>query len=74
MPESMESSKFVSHCARMPGQFDSRKDGNPTKFERIPRIMVKKSFTEFCDSKLFGLRALNNMVISLLSQEVKAES
>ena len=36
MPESIESSRFVSHRARMSGQFDSRKDLQSTKFEWRP--------------------------------------
>ena len=31
MPESTESSKFISHRARMSGEFDSRKDSHATK-------------------------------------------
>ena len=46
MPESIESFKFVSHRARMSGEFDSRKDSQSTKFERRPRIFVKLSFRE----------------------------
>ena len=46
----------------MSGQFDSRKDSQSTKFERRPRIFVKLSFKELCDSKLSGLYALDNMV------------
>ena len=32
-PESIESSKFASHRARMSGEFGSRKDSHLTKFE-----------------------------------------
>ena len=49
---SVESSRFVSHRARMPGEFDSRKDSQSTKFERMPQIFVKLSFRELRDSKL----------------------
>ena len=31
---SIESSKFVSHRARMSGEFDSRKDSHSTKFNK----------------------------------------
>ena len=34
-----------------------------TKFERRPRIFVKLSFRELCNSKLSGLHAFDNMVI-----------
>ena len=43
--------------------FDSRKDSQSTKFERIPRIFVKLSFGELCDSKISGLHAFDNMDI-----------
>ena len=33
LPESVESSRFVSHRARMSREFDSRKDLQSTKFE-----------------------------------------
>ena len=45
MPETIESSKFVSHTARVPGEFDSRKDSQSTKckerlqkFSDVPRV------------------------------------
>ena len=63
MPESIESSRFDSHRARMSREFDSRKDSESTKFEQRPQIFVKLSFTELCDSKLSGLHAFDNMVI-----------
>ena len=34
LPESIESSRSVSHGARMSGEFDSRKDSQLTKFEQ----------------------------------------
>ena len=34
LPESNESSKFVSHRARVSGEFDSRKDSHSSKFEQ----------------------------------------
>ena len=61
LPESIESSRFVSHRARMSGEFDSRKDSQSTKFEQRSQIFVKLSFRELCDSKLSGLHALDNM-------------
>ena len=58
----------LSHTARMSGEFDSRKDSQSTKFERRPRIFIKLSFRELCDSKwkllesnfqpLFGLQSM----------------
>ena len=49
LPESIESSTFVSHRARMSGEFDSRKDSHSTKFERRPGTFVKLSFRELCN-------------------------
>ena len=43
LPESIESSRFVSHRARMPGEFDSRKDSQSTKFKQRPQIFIKLS-------------------------------
>ena len=34
LPESTESSKFVSHRARVSGEFDSRKDSHSSKFKQ----------------------------------------
>ena len=59
MPESVESSKFGSHRARMSGEFDSRKDSHSTKLEHI----IKLSFRELCGTKLSGLNPFDNMVI-----------
>ena len=36
MLESIESSKFVQHRARMPGEFDSKKDSRLKNFEQRP--------------------------------------
>ena len=47
----------------MSGEFDSRKDSQPTKFEQRLQILVKLSFRELCDSKLSGLYAFDNMAI-----------
>ena len=46
LPESVGSSKVVSHRARMSGEFDSKKNSNSTKLEIRPRIFVKLSFRE----------------------------
>ena len=64
MPESIELSRFVSHRARMSGEFDSRKYSQSTKFKQRPQIYVKLSFRElrFSDSKLSGY-AFGNMAI-----------
>ena len=51
MPESIESSRFVTNRARMSGEFDSRIDSQSTKFEQRPQIFVKLNFRELCDSK-----------------------
>ena len=45
---------FVSHRARMSGEFASRKDSHPSKFERIAQMLVKLSFRELCRSKWSG--------------------
>ena len=63
LPESIKSSRFVSHKARMSGEFDSRKDSVSIKFEQRPQIFVKVSFRELCDSKLSGLYPFENMAI-----------
>ena len=63
MPESIESSKFVSRKARMSGEFDSRKDSYSTKLQRRPQIFIKLSFRELCGSKLSGLHPFDGMVI-----------
>ena len=47
----------------MSGEFDLRKNFQSTKFEGTPQIFVKLSFSEFCDSKLSGLHAFDNMAI-----------
>ena len=48
----------------MLGKFDSRKDSHSTKFERRPRIFVKLSYRELCDSKLSGVHPFDNMGIN----------
>ena len=49
----------------MSEEFDSKKGSYPTQFEQRPQILVKLNFREVCDSKLSGLRAFSNTVISL---------
>ena len=44
-----ESSKFVSHWARMSREFDPRKDSHSTKFKRRSQVLLKLSFREFYD-------------------------
>ena len=63
LPESIKSSKFVSHRPRMSGKFDSRKDSHSRKLEQRPRIFVKLSFRELCGSKLSDLHPFDNMAI-----------
>ena len=46
----------------MPGEFDSRKDSQSTKFEQRLRIFVKLSFRELCDL-ISGLHPFDNMPI-----------
>ena len=69
LPESIESSRFVSHRARMSGEFDSRKDSQSTKFEGRPQIFVKLSFRELCDSTLSGLHVFD-MAVSKTCQSI----
>ena len=59
----MESSKFVSHRARMSGEFDSRKDSHSTKFEQRPQILLQLSFRESCDTKLSSLHPFDMAII-----------
>ena len=67
MPESIESSKFGSHRARVSGEFDSRKDSYSTKLEQMPQIFVKLSFRELCGTKLSGLHPFDSMAINYFS-------
>ena len=62
MPESIESSRFVSHRVIMLGEFDSRKDSHSTKLKRS-QIFVKLSFRELHGSKSSGLHPFDNMAI-----------
>ena len=63
MPESIESSKFLSYRARMSGEFDSRKASHSTKLEGRPQIFVKLGFRELCGSNLSGLHPFDYMAI-----------
>ena len=63
MSESIESSTFVSHRARMSGELDSRKDLQEKKVEQRPQIFLKLSFRELSNSKLSGLQAFDYMAI-----------
>ena len=63
MSESIGSSRFVSHRARMSRKPDLRKDSQSTKFEGRPQIFVKLSFRELGDSKLSGLHPLDMAII-----------
>ena len=63
MSESIESSTFVSHRARMSGELDSRKDLKEKKVEQRPQIFLKLSFRELSNSKLSGLQAFDYMAI-----------
>ena len=63
LPESIESSKFFSHRARMSGECYSRKDSNSRKIKQRPQIFINVSFREIGDSKLSGLHPFDNMAI-----------
>ena len=63
LPESIESSKFVSYRVRMSGEFDSRKDLHSTKFKGSPLTLIRLIFRESCDSKLSGLHSFDNMAV-----------
>ena len=47
----------------MSREFDSRKDLQSTKFDRMPRIFAKLNFRELCDTKLSALHPLDNIAI-----------
>ena len=63
LPESVESSKFISHRAKMSEESDSRKDSHSKKLRLRPLILVKLSFTKLCGLKLSCLHSFNNMAI-----------
>ena len=65
LPELIEPSRFVSHRARMSGEFDSRKDSNSTKFKQRPQILKKPTFRELRDSKLSGLHAFDIILVMI---------
>ena len=64
MPESIESLRFVSHRARISGEFDSWEDSQSTIFKRRHQMFIKLSFRELHDSKLSGLHAFDNMTLT----------
>ena len=47
----------------MSREFDSRKDLQSTKFDRMPRIFAKLNFRELCDTKLSALHPFDNIAI-----------
>ena len=61
-------SKLVPHKAGMLGKFDSKKDS----YSRT-RVLIKINFRERCDSKLFGLRTFDVIVIGF-KNDIKSES
>ena len=74
MPESIESSKFVSHRVRMSGEFDPRKEPHSKKVEQRPQIFIKLSFTELCGSKLSDLHPFDNIaIIHLVKNRLKTK-
>ena len=54
---------FVSHRARMSGDFDSKKDSESMRFKQRPGIFVNLCLRELRDSKLSGLLAFDDMTI-----------
>ena len=64
LPELIESSKFVSHRARMSGEFDSKKDSHSTKFEQRPQIFLKLSFRRFQNYLVYILLIIPNFRVS----------
>ena len=63
LPESIESSRFVSHRVGLSGEFYSRKDSQSTKFEQRPQIFVQQSLKDLCNSRLSGLHPSDNITI-----------
>ena len=63
MPELIESSRFVSHRARMTREFDAKKDSELSKFKQRPQIFVKQIFRGLCSSKLSGIYAFDKIAI-----------
>ena len=62
-PESIELSKFVSHRAKISGDFVLSKDSKSTNFNQRPQIFVKLNFRELSYSKLSGLHLFDNTAI-----------
>ena len=71
LPESIESSHFVSCRARISVEFDSRKDSHSKKLEWRPQIFVKLSFWEFRGSKLPGLHLFDMAIIHWVKNRLK---
>ena len=63
LPESIESSKFVSHRERISGEFVSKKDSHSTKLEPRPAISVKLWSREVYGSKLLVIHPFDNIAI-----------
>ena len=64
MQESVELLKFVSHRARISGEFDSREDSNSTKLKQRAQIFLKLSLRELYGSKISSLHPFDNMAIN----------
>ena len=47
----------------MSGEIDSRKDSHEHVLKNSNKDLVKLSFSEFYDSKIFGLNPFNNTAI-----------
>ena len=62
--ELIESSKFVSHRARLSGEFDSKKDSHSTKFKQRPQIFLKLSFRRFQNYLVYILLIIPNFRVS----------
>ena len=71
LPESIESSHFVSCRARISVEFDSRKDSHSKKLEWRPQIFVRLSFWEFRGSKLPGLHLFDMAIIHWVKNRLK---
>ena len=71
--ESIKSSKFVSHWAKISGEFDPWKDLQAATLERKPCVLVELRFRELRNSKLPVLRSLGYSYFIDLINEVKLE-
>ena len=59
----LPNSQLKTYAGAFAGRFDLKKDTQPSKLKRKPRILVKLSFREFCDSNLFGLHTFDNIAV-----------